>query len=402
MSAMVLAVLLALVADDPKPAVMPPTPDQQFREMRDAHQAAFDAFVKASTDARTEAEQAKVLDHPGRRPRDFVPGFMALARKHPGTAAAEDCYLWVCTHTFQTADCEEAKRILATQYVESAKLGPALGFQGHYGDPFGGSETFFREVYAKNPGREIKGLACYWLARHLTDEAAAIRGVKAKPDYGRVGGYNMYAEVYGKDWPERLARLDAEPIAKEAATLFERVAKFYADVPHNDKRRDPGTLGEAAESYLREHQVLAVGKPAPEFEGDDLEGRRFRLKDYRGKVVLLDFGSHFYCGNCREMYPAMRTLTKRWEGRPFAVVSINSEPEKTTKELKDAWAEEGNTWRCLFDGNWEGPIQKAWNIQHFPTLYIVDAKGMIRHKNLVGKGLDEEIEKLIAEAEAAK
>jgi peroxiredoxin len=39
---------------------------------------------------------------------------------------------------------------------------------------------------------------------------------------------------------------------------------------------------------------LAVGRPAPEIEGIDLNGRRFRLSYYRGKVVVLDFGSHFY------------------------------------------------------------------------------------------------------------
>ena len=98
----------------------------------------------------------------------------------------------------------------------------------------------------------------------------------------------------------------------------------------------------------------------------------------------------------------VQTLTKRLDGRPFAIVSINSEPEKVVKDLKDAWIMEGNTWPCLFDGEWEGPIQKAWNIQRFPTLYLVDAKGIIRHKNLSAKDLDEEVNKLLAELEASK
>jgi cytochrome oxidase Cu insertion factor (SCO1/SenC/PrrC family) len=89
-----------------------------------------------------------------------------------------------------------------------------------------------------------------------------------------------------------------------------------------------------ARAYLREHRELAVGKPAPEIEGVDLDGQKFRLADYRGKVVVLDFGSHFYCGTCRALYPHMRTLTRRLQGRRFSVISINAEPEKIVKDLK--------------------------------------------------------------------
>ena len=34
---------------------------------------------------------------------------------------------------------------------------------------------------------------------------------------------------------------------------------------------------------------ILVGKPAPEIEGEDIDGKKFKLSDYRGKVVLLDF-----------------------------------------------------------------------------------------------------------------
>jgi hypothetical protein len=36
-----------------------------------------------------------------------------------------------------------------------------------------------------------------------------------------------------------------------------------------------------------------AGKPAPEIEGTDLDGKSFKLSDYRGKVVLLDFWGHW-------------------------------------------------------------------------------------------------------------
>ena len=396
----ILALLIITMADGPGSTPKAPTPDEQFQALRDAHQAAFDAFVKADREAKTPEDRAKVDDHPGRRPRSFAPAFMALADRYPGSTAAESALIWVTSHTFQTSLCEEAKRRLAHDFAQSANLGPALGFQGHYGDYFEGSESFFRKIMAASPHHDIQGLACYWLGRYLMHKAEGVREAKTNPNFGRHGKVDMYKDVYGTDWADRLRRLDPEALEREAESLFERVAKYYADVPHNDKRRDPGPLGEAARAYLREHRELAVGKLAPEIEGVDLDGRKFRLSDYRGNVVVLDFGSHFYCGACRAIYPHMRTLTRRLEGRPFVLISINAEPEKVVKELSDAWKSEGNSWRCLFDGNWEGPIQKAWNIQSFPTIYVLDGKGIIRQKDVRERDLDRVVDKLVEDAES--
>jgi len=388
---------LSLAADDPKTVTR--SPDDQFRTLRDAHQAAFDAFVKASEDAKTAEERAKVLEHPGRMTPQFMPPFMELARRYPGTTAAEDSLLWVATHNMQSPISIEAKRLLTRDFARSAKLGPALGFQGHYADYSDTSEAFFREVLTKNPDRDLQGLATYWLARHLLFKAEGVRLALKNPTFGK--GIEIFDKFLGAGWADRLRTLDPDVLVVEAESLFERVAKFHADVPHNDKRRSPGTLGDAAKSFLREGRELAIGKSAPEFEGNDLDGRPFRLKDQRGKVVLLDFGSHFYCGHCRETYPKMRELNKRLQGRPFVLVSINAEPEKDLKQLKEAWIEAGNTWLCLFDGDGEGPIQKAWNVTRFPTIYVLDATGTIRLKGMIGKELDNEIDKLVDEAEKA-
>ena len=65
------------------------------------------------------------------------------------------------------------------------------------------------------------------------------------------------------------------------------------------------------------------------------------------------------------------------------------------EELRKAWTAEGNTWRCLFDGTWEGPIQKAWNITSFPTIYVLDGEGVIRYKDLRGRELQEAVEVLL-------
>ncbi len=112
--------------------------------------------------------------------------------------------------------------------------------------------------------------------------------------------------------------------------------------------------------------------------GEDIEGGKFDLSDYRGKVVVLSF-SGFWCGPCRSMYPYERTLVSRLAGKPFALVEINSDGDKN--RVRENMAKENITWRHIWDGgSTEGPLAKAWQIRAWPTFFVLDARGVIRHK----------------------
>ena len=63
------------------------------------------------------------------------------------------------------------------------------------------------------------------------------------------------------------------------------MTKKYADV----QGTRGGKLGEEAENNLFEMRHLSVGKKAPEIAGEDIDGKKFKLSDYKGKVVMLDF-----------------------------------------------------------------------------------------------------------------
>ena len=54
-----------------------------------------------------------------------------------------------------------------------------------------------------------------------------------------------------------------------------------------------GTVGKKARSELFDLRFLSVGKAEPEVEGTDQDGKHFKLSEYQGKVVLLDFWSEF-------------------------------------------------------------------------------------------------------------
>ena len=100
------------------------------------------------------------------------------------------------------------------------------------------------------------------------------------------------------------------------------------------------------------------------------------------------------------MFPHERSLVKRMEGRPFALVGVNSD-----KNLEDAKANNEKqeiTWRSFWCGTdgMSGPIPKKWNVRSWPTLYYIDHKGVIRAKNVRNEAeIDKLIDDLVKDAE---
>ncbi len=104
------------------------------------------------------------------------------------------------------------------------------------------------------------------------------------------------------------------------------------------------------------------------------------------------------------MYPHERSLVKKLEDKPFAILGVNS--DKDREELKKTLEEEKITWRSFWNGgSTNGPISKRWNVRGWPTLYVIDHEGIIRGKYLGNPGdavLDGLIEELVKKAEAKK
>ena len=97
------------------------------------------------------------------------------------------------------------------------------------------------------------------------------------------------------------------------------------------------------------------------------------------------------------MYPHERSLVKRLEGKPFALLGINSDPRERVREVVK---KENITWRSWWDGgNTNGPIARAWNVSGWPTIYVLDHKGVIRFKNVRGEQMDKAVDQLLAELE---
>ena len=101
------------------------------------------------------------------------------------------------------------------------------------------------------------------------------------------------------------------------------------------------------------------------------------------------------------MYPHERSLVKRLANKRFALIGVNSDNDK--RKLKSRMKKENITWRSFWNGpqGTGGPISKACGVRGWPTIYLIDAQGIIRYKNTRGPAMDKAVDALLEEMEEA-
>ena len=99
------------------------------------------------------------------------------------------------------------------------------------------------------------------------------------------------------------------------------------------------------------------------------------------------------------MIPHERSLVEKLKNEPFALIGVNSDgdKEKLVQQMKD----EGVTWRSFWNGpkGTSGPISTKWNVRGWPTIYVLDHKGVIRFNGVRGEKMDAAVDQLLAEME---
>ena len=100
------------------------------------------------------------------------------------------------------------------------------------------------------------------------------------------------------------------------------------------------------------------------------------------------------------MLPHEKSLVKRLEKEPFALLGLNSDGDAET--LKKILAEQGITWRQAVLGSTDGELAQRWNVQSWPAIYVLDAKGVIRYRDVRDAEMEEAVLKLLEELKSAK
>ena len=96
------------------------------------------------------------------------------------------------------------------------------------------------------------------------------------------------------------------------------------------------------------------------------------------------------------MYPHERSLVKQLAGKPFALIGVNSDDD--IDELKEIIKEKNLTWRSFQnEAGVDGTISDMWGIAGWPTIFLIDAEGVIRWTDHSSNGMDDMITELLAE-----
>jgi peroxiredoxin len=134
-----------------------------------------------------------------------------------------------------------------------------------------------------------------------------------------------------------------------------------------------------APSHLdRLFAALAMHRPverteAPDFILSDLEGQPVRLRDLRGKLVLLNFWAT-WCVPCRTEMPSMERLHQTFKGTEFALLAISIDRQGV--ELVRPFVEELRLkFSVLLDQTME--ISRRYGLRGLPTTYLIDPEGRL-------------------------
>jgi hypothetical protein len=142
-----------------------------------------------------------------------------------------------------------------------------------------------RAVAEKNRDRAARGNATMALAQFLKNRVELVDMLKEdKSNRAQQIEQFLRAQGFDNDGIAGLKSTHSDAVMKEVEAAFEKVAKEFGDI--NTGR---GTLGKLAGNELNEIRNLRIGKPCPDISGEDIDGKRFKLSDYKGKVVVVDF-----------------------------------------------------------------------------------------------------------------
>ena len=342
--------------DNPKPSLQ-----EKIQEIQKEIQKAQEPLLKEFQAAKTDKEKDAIREKAMALQSNYADKFLAVAMEDVKDPAALLVMLQAMQMGQGKAVSEKAANAIAEHFADNPMLKQRLPALGNMGDA---GQTLLKTLHAKAKDKNTKGITLYYLASAKAENA----------DYPRDG----------KQLPP--AKKAAE--IKEAETLLAQAAKEYGDV---ELPRE-GTVAKAVEGQLFFLHNLVVGKTMPDSVVEDLQGKKVKISDYRGKVVVLDIWAT-WCGPCRAMIPHERELVAKLKDKPFVLISLSADDKKET--LEKFLEKEQMPWTHWWNGGGKGGAVEAYKVRFYPTIYVIDAKGVIRFKHVRGEAMDKAVEELL-------
>ncbi len=252
---------------------------KELQEALDTYYKAFDAAL--GDNKNPSREELQKLQETVKEPdiKVYQARAQALLDENPSDLVAFNTLRWMMDNARDPETTKSVIGMLEQHHMDRPEMGPLcnrLSQDGH---------ELLEKLLAKSPHVEVRGQACYAMAEGLKNDIQMADYVRsAKPE--DLEGMKTWL---GADKFAALGTLDVDATQKQIEKIYDRVVAEFSDVKVNVGTKRETTLGKQAGAALYEMRNLVAGKPAPEIEGVDLDSVAFKLSDYRGKVVLLDF-----------------------------------------------------------------------------------------------------------------
>jgi len=137
-------------------------------------------------------------------------------------------------------------------------------------------------------------------------------------------------------------------------------------------KRWPGDRGFM---HVQQQAGRMPGAVAPDFSGQRINGRSVSLKQYRGRVVLIDFWAS-WCSPCRESMPHLKELYTKYRGKGLVLLGVNL--DKTRAAASGFMKQAGVNFPIIF-GPENQKTAATYGVQGIPATVLVDKQGVIRY-----------------------
>ena len=230
-------------SETPPPAEFA-TSEEEFEALKSEYDEKYSDFIAAYRAAKDDSSRQAAMEQMPNA-GDYAGRFLAIADEHTGTEAAVDALVWI-TGNARGNESDIAKAKLLESYASNPKVAAVVMMM-----KYGASDASLEQ---------LRGLI-----------GSDIDQIQAAAKYA-LGSL----------------LIEEDHTSAEALGLLQSVVDDFADVEISFGARSMKIAPQAA-GELTEATKLQVGMVAPDIEGKDLDGVEFKLSDYRGKVVVLDF-----------------------------------------------------------------------------------------------------------------